>query len=509
MLRPVAEMASIGLRFIAVVVLALGGVCSVLAQPEELAAKSEQAKKAMAAGRFAEAIPLYEQLVAAVPNNPGLLTNLGMAQHMAGRDREAIAQFDAALKIDPSIVPASIFKGVSHLRLGQPDKAAAPLERAVKALPQDFELNRMLGDALAGTGRHEAAAERYGKAAAIDPNKPAAWFGLGGAYEALAQAEFEKLTAADPESPYVWLLVGEARAKQQQYSGAFFLFRKAAEALPRMRGIHASLAAVYRQTGHADWAVAEEAKEARIPPADCAAYPAECHFAAGRFQDALATVKGQTRAEARYWRARAYNELAFEAFDKVTKLPKSVEYHRVMGELNDNQGRYLDAVKEWRAALELAPGDPGLMNNLAIDLYRSRDYAAASEVIEKLLKIAPNDPQLNYLRGDILLLEQRAEEAIPWLERAVKGDGELLQARSSLGRALMQTGKAEAAVAHLERALPVDNDGSLRFQLARAYQAAGRREEAAKTMADYQKIQQELQAQKEKLSEEIQITAPE
>jgi hypothetical protein len=64
-------------------------------------------------------------------------------------------------------------------------------------------------------------------------------------------------------------------------------------------------------------------------------------------------------------------------------------------------------------------------------------------------------------------------------------------------------------VAHLERALPVDNDGSLRFQLARAYQAAGRREEAAKTMADYQKIQQELQAQKEKLSEEIQITAPE
>jgi predicted Zn-dependent protease len=174
-----------------------------------------------------------------------------------------------------------------------------------------------------------------------------------------------------------------------------------------------------------------------------------------------------------------------------------------------NQGRYLDAVKDWRAALELAPGDPGLMNNLAIDLYRSRDYPAANDVIDKLMKIAPNDPQLNYLRGDILLLEQKAEEAIPWLERAVKGDGGMLPARSSLGRALMQTGKGEAAVAHLEKALPVDNDGSLRFQLARAYQVAGRREEAAATMAEYQKIQQELQTQKEKLSEEIQITAPE
>jgi tetratricopeptide (TPR) repeat protein len=100
-------------------------------------------------------------------------------------------------------------------------------------------------------------------------------------------------------------------------------------------------------------------------------------------------------------------------------------------------------------------------------------------------------------------------QAIPWLERAVKADGGMLPARSSLGRALMQTGKGEAAVAHLEKALPVDNDGSLRFQLARAYQVAGRREEAAATMAEYQKIQQELQTQKEQLAEEIQITAPE
>jgi predicted Zn-dependent protease len=126
MARTVLEMALIGLRYVLLAVLGMGGFSSLRAQPQELAAKSEQAKKAMAAGMFAEAIPLYEQLVAAVPKNPGLLTNLGMAQHMAGRDRDAIRQFDAALKIDPSIVPASIFKGVSHLRLGQPDKAIAP-----------------------------------------------------------------------------------------------------------------------------------------------------------------------------------------------------------------------------------------------------------------------------------------------------------------------------------------------------------------------------------------------
>ena len=50
------------------------------AQSDDLALKSRRAKDLMAAGRFAEAIPIYEELVRAVPGNPGLLLNLGLAE---------------------------------------------------------------------------------------------------------------------------------------------------------------------------------------------------------------------------------------------------------------------------------------------------------------------------------------------------------------------------------------------------------------------------------------------
>ncbi|PYT54824.1 MAG: hypothetical protein DMG46_21295, partial [Acidobacteria bacterium] len=50
-----------------------------LPQTDSLALKSQRAKQLMAEGYFAQAIPLYRELNQAVPNNPGLLLNLGMA----------------------------------------------------------------------------------------------------------------------------------------------------------------------------------------------------------------------------------------------------------------------------------------------------------------------------------------------------------------------------------------------------------------------------------------------
>ena len=80
-----------------------------LAQPDDLARKSQRAKELMAEGKFVQAIPLYRELIQAVPNNPGLMLNLGMALHMAGKEREAIPELEAATKLDPTLAPAWLF----------------------------------------------------------------------------------------------------------------------------------------------------------------------------------------------------------------------------------------------------------------------------------------------------------------------------------------------------------------------------------------------------------------
>src|SRR4051794_32338277 len=76
------------------------------AQSEELAREMERARQFMQAGKYEQAIPIYERAVKEVPGNPGLVLNLGLAEHMAGHEREAIAHLETVLKTRPNFVPA-------------------------------------------------------------------------------------------------------------------------------------------------------------------------------------------------------------------------------------------------------------------------------------------------------------------------------------------------------------------------------------------------------------------
>ncbi len=74
---------------------------SCLAQSDDIAVKSRRAKELMAEGRFVQAVPLYRELNQAVPNNPGLLLNLGMALHMpAAKSRHGAAYGRGRAQID-------------------------------------------------------------------------------------------------------------------------------------------------------------------------------------------------------------------------------------------------------------------------------------------------------------------------------------------------------------------------------------------------------------------------
>jgi predicted Zn-dependent protease len=52
----------------------------------------------------------------------------------------------------------------------------------------------------------------------------------------------------------------------------------------------------------------------------------------------------------------------------------------------------------------------------------------------------------------------------------------------------LQTGKSEEAIPYLKEAAPADQEGSVRFQLFRAYQLTGRKGEADQALADYQRF---------------------
>lgn len=472
------------------------------AQTEAQLAESRRVKELMAAGRFADAVPLCERLVAALPSNAGLRLNLAIALHFTGEDLKAIPHFETVLKAQPGALPALMLLGASYLRTGQPAKAVGPLEKALALAPDDLQGRAMLADGLLMLERYAAAIPHLRKLAAADGANPRAWYGLGRAYEAVSQGAFESLEKLGQDSPYWLMLAAEVRLKLGRNTAAFTLYRAALAKQPGLRGAHAGLAEVYRKTNHPDWAATEEGLEKKQPAPACGVPTSECHFVKGRYEQALALALQRKTGEALYWQSRAANELARTSFEQLAKLPPSVESHQVMAELYRNQGRHGDAIREWKAALELAPGDGRLRQELATSLYMSRDYASAEKLARELLAEDPESPELHFIVGDSLVNLQQMEQALEPLGRAVKLRQEYPAAHAVLGRVLVQMGKGAEAIPHLRAALVADSDGSLHFLLGRAYQDAGQTELAAQTMKRYQEIRSESAAG------EVEISGP-
>lgn len=480
--------------------LCLGSV--LMAQTEEQLGWARRASELMAAGRFADAAPLYEKLVEAMPGNPGLRLNLAMSLHMAGQDAKAIPQFEAVLKVQPNALPALMLLGASYMRTGNPSKAVPALEKAVTLAPDDKQGRGMLADALLMLDRYPQAIPHLRKLSAADPENPRPWYGLGRCYEAISQRAFESLEKLGPDSPWWLMLAAEVRAKLGRNTAAFTLYRAVLEKQPNFRGAHAGLAEVYRRTNHPEWASTEEELERKIPPPVCATPSSECHFMKGRYEQALSLALARRTPDSLYWQSRAANELARAAFAQLAKLPPSVQSHQVLAELHRNQGRHAESIREWKAALELAPGDLRLEEELATSVYMTKDFAAAEKMTRSLIAKDPGVAELHFILGDCLMNQQQPEQALQPLQTALRLRRDYPAAHAVLGRALIQLGRGGEAIPHLEAALPVDTDGSLHFQLSRAYQDAGMPERAAAMLKAYREIQKSVSV------EEIQISGP-
>lgn len=478
------------------------------AQPADLARSSQQAKQLMAEGHFAEAAGVYKGLVQAMPGNPGLMLNLGMAQHMAGDETSAIPSLEAALKLQPGMAPALIMLGDAYLKTGQPAKALPYLRKAATFDPGQMDVRRMLVQAASTLNLHEEAATHLRKLLTAEPAQPILWSMAGKEYEALAQEAFSKLEKLGPDSAYLAALVADSRSLGQQKRAAFYFYRQALERNPKLRGAHAALAEIYRQTGHPDWATVEERAEASLGPLNCATEKLACDFAAKRYLTVIAGTKLNKTAAGAYWQARTWNALAVDAFSHLEKLPDSAPKLELLAEMLRERKQYAESVKSLRAALALTPGDAMLERELVMTLCMAQDFAAAQPMLDRLLKQEPGSAALNYLQGDTYLNRQLPEKAVPYLEKAVAADPNILQAKASLARAYLQAGQADNAAKYLQEVLPMDEDGTLHFALSRAYRAAGKADLAKEALARYLELKKRNEDAQAELERQAEISAP-
>jgi len=472
---------------------------SLSGQSADPAEDSERARRLVASGQPEKAIPIYQQLVKAVPNNPGLMTNLGIAQQMAGHPREAIEQFNAVLSMDPEYLNARLFLGLADLEAGKLQEAIGQLEKVIARQPGNGLARWKLGEAYLSTGDNVRAAEDYRLLCDSAPRDPKGWYGLGRSYLALSSATVGNLQRLAPDSGYTLALAAETDSQHRQYASAVQFYRQAMQKLPTLPGLHAAVAEIYRVTGHPDWAAVEAKREHLMAP-PCSAQPLACDFEEARYDHLLAAASREPAAESYYWEAKAYERLGLAAFDRLRELPPGVEFYEMTAETDLSQGEFRQCVKDWQEALKLAPNSSKIKMNLAIAYRQSGEQEEARGLLEGLVRSQPEAADLNYLLGDTLLSLHLPAQAIPILERSLRLDPGSLAAEGSLAKAYLETGRPKEAIPHFKAALVTDQDGALYYDLARAYQQEGQPALAQEMIKRYQEIRAAL-AQPKQLPE--------
>lgn len=177
-----------------------------------------------------------------------------------------------------------------------------------------------------------------------------------------------------------------------------------------------------------------------------------------------------------------------QAIPPLEKARQWQANEQVLVELGDAyQGckRHLEAARAYQAASSLNPADGRLKRASAHALWMAREYAQALPLFRELEASFSRDPEFLYEYGDTLGRLQGAASGLRFLEQAARLAPQLLPARGALGRALLELGRHEESIPHLEAA--VSADATLWMPLSRAYQRAGRPDEAARALAEYKK----------------------
>ncbi|CAO3363273.1 tetratricopeptide repeat protein [Azospirillum melinis] len=120
------------------------------------------------AGRLAEAEAVYESILAAVPDQPEAMSNLGYAQQMQGKLGAAAATYRKVLTKWPDRPQAHIRLGEMMQWTGRWGTAVDCYETAAALLPNDEGLAAQLDHALSLASRHQALREPLRRGGRLD-----------------------------------------------------------------------------------------------------------------------------------------------------------------------------------------------------------------------------------------------------------------------------------------------------------------------------------------------------
>jgi tetratricopeptide (TPR) repeat protein len=383
---------------------------------------SQEQDKAVAVALMARLAERWPKLPEAHFGMAGLALN-------AGDPVTALGAVDRALALRPAWSRAMILRSRALLRQGKRAAAGAYLRRMVARYPKDSALRLHYARLL-----------------------------LDGEDYAAALAQFEAMQRLEPENPELILTLGVLYLQEQ---------------LPaKSKSQFAKLLRIGKQEATANYYLGRIAETEKHLPLAIRYYRAvdegENAFDAQVRIAALLAEQGKLDAAMRHLEG-------IEAPDKHNRA----RLYLVQGELLRDHGRASQALALYTRALRELPDDLDLLYARAMVAERLGRLELLELDLRRIIAMDPDNAQaLNALGYTLADRTERLDEALQYIDRALKLRPEDYYILDSMGWVQYRLGNYQAALSYLRRALAAKPDAEIAAHLGEVLWVMNRRDEA-------------------------------
>jgi putative PEP-CTERM system TPR-repeat lipoprotein len=433
--------------------------------PEQSSAHLLYGTALVAAGKRKEARAQYDKAIRIDPKNTAALMSLGSLDSVEGHYKDAESHYGTVLKQDPHNAAAMVALGKLAVIQGNKAEAIKQFRQAIAAQPKSAEAYVELVLVYSQNGQFDDAAGVAKQLADALPDNPAALNAFGAAElnagrHAEALQPLEKAVKLAPESALFRINLARAQILNKDAKAAAANLETVIKADPAQAQAVALLAFMKLQDHDTAGAIALARTLQKQPAARAAGFGLE--------GDLYMAAKDYTKAAAAYQQGLkvTYNRplvmknvAALEHSDPkasegllrdwLAKHPDDAAMRLILAQYYLDHDRNGDAAGQYEHVLKAFPSNVGALNNLAW-IYTEQKNPKALALAERAHKLAPTSASVQDTYGWALVAAGQAKTALPILTQAAKAAPKVPAIQYHLAVAQARSGDRAGARSTLE-----------------------------------------------------------
>ena len=163
----------------------------------------------------------------------------------------------------------------------------------------------------------------------------------------------------------------------------------------------------------------------------------------------------------------------------VVEAPAAIDAYMTLGNLHSEQGRHIEAIAVFEAAIAEKPTDTSLLLLLASENMKLRRFDQAEKLLMDFIDVVPEDARIYYFLGNLNRFGRNHRTAIEYYRKSIALNPQSAASHTGLASSYLSTDEVALAEEHINRALEIDDSiPDVNFTLAQVYQKRGALDDA-------------------------------